>query len=392
MARRSSFFSKVVTGTAVALCTLGVVALGGLGLDAARDALDKHKLKDAEERVEDVLSAKELDLTTNWASSENIGFWSADNGGKAKYNDDAESIRMNYAYVRYTEGGEKQYASLSILPDLIERAVEEGATHISFKFTSSGNFNFWGKVYGADNVGLNLLGAQELPDGDVYMIDLDTLYNDASQKYSIAWTAAGWWASGQYIEVSDVYFETVETMMEKGLADNKTNWANAVYKDFWETETGAFTTSDKGFLELTRGAADTADATLVPKADNKVSINKNLLAAAVKAGYTHVTVTSVGTSYNWFTVYDPNDVETPLAKQSSQPAANAVITYEIALADLLNEETEEYELVMTNLGWAVGNKVDYTGLTFSTKIVEENSTSSETSDEVESTSSDSSAS
>ncbi len=250
-------------------------------------------------------------------------------------------------------GGIKIYRDFSAMSDfavsvdsvMFEKAVAAGMTYVTITSHIGSNADHWAYVDNATKtVASKHTKGTEVNEMTVKIADL---WDEETQSYVMKFTTNGWWGGVSLYIDSLVFFNPLDYLQN---ADN--NWVSQ--SSCWSTTAGT--------LKLSGGVLQQSYAN-----GAVVSFDGEILAAAVKVGYTKVSIVTYG-NFNFRTeIKNPNDTKALAAaggKGSYTATSPWVAT--VSLADLLNKATGEYELKMTTSGWwANGPYWNISSLTFS---------------------------
>ena len=308
---------------------------------------------------------------TDWSLAEHAELWSTAQG--TVVTGDNYAVKKNGTY-------NSSDHIVSVNPLLIELAVAAGYKTMTVTTTAAGAWNTFTvhkpgtsdfSETGADNY---VARAKNGAAGDpvTLTVTLADLYNESTGEYELKMTTAGWWNNVVWTFNSLTFEKPVQTVTLEELFANKTNFAEVAYAEYWATAAGLADISGSHYVAKRNGAT---------ASDVVISVNNKLLSEAAKLGYTHLTVTSTVSSGldNTFVIYRPGVTDFTqytnssyyLVSAKSGSSAGGSVTHTVALADLYNSTSGEYELNMQTMGWWGGSAaLTFNALTFSNKVVE----------------------
>ncbi|MBQ7912430.1 MAG: hypothetical protein IJ308_01640, partial [Clostridia bacterium] len=306
------------------------------------------------------------DETTNWASSEYASLWSV--GSPQTISATGETVVIP-AYV-----GSSGFI-ISVSSQLMNAAVEAGYTTVTIVSTTNYHNNF--RIFPAGTTSASsttylATAKTNLEDGGqvTYTIELSKLLNSSTGNYELLMQNGGWSSnSGCSVTYNSLIFRgkpiDPEVLLDEGLVNEDTNWASSEYATFWSV----------GSPQTIEASGDTVKIpAYVGSSGFMISVDSQLMNAAVAAGYTTATIISTTNYDNNFRIFPAGTTSasstTYLATAKTNLADGGQVTYTIELSKLLNDSTGNYELLMQNGGWSSNSdcSVTYNSLTFAKPV------------------------
>ncbi len=303
------------------------------------------KTETAEDPTGDVITKGLSSDTTNWADPTYISAWSAERAqtdGEPIAEPIIESARWNYIYA-----SSANEVTLTFSSDVLRRAVEAGYTHVRYK------------LYLADQYYAKIDGITYRDSDNVHYVNKkisDLLQEDGSYKLSINVEGQEMNITGREgkLYVLEFAFEDpVAKVMEKGFAQENTNWASEPYLAAWEG--GGKISYDSNQQSMRMAHAE----------DGWIQFSGKVLERAAELGYTHITLSTYGAFDFWTTILNPNGTEVLAQAGGKRFNKETPWTATVALADLFNAATGAYMLKLTTAGWWRGCAWYFESVTFS---------------------------